>query len=341
MAKQQAWWIAVWMAMVWVLSGVSAQADLPEVVGLSVPAAVARLHGAGFTLGALRLRDWTAASGAVVDTVAAQTDSAQRGAVDLTVWRAEKLVLIYTHDVITLHNPTQNDLPLRGVLFAADRGNAALDLSRDDVANRVQPGECVQVWAVAYQAGSLPADCTALQKYGQRFIEGKQFWRTTPGVTRFSVLQDGVLRGSCEISAERCEIYIAPTNDTAPIAVDTAEYVYLSYTAQTLFVFNRSPDRWLPLTNLQIGQRMLDADVQPPLLAPGECLALYLNTLTTLPDIGCNGVTEVPVAPANIFWATRFNVFTQPAAARRECPGVPGSASDDQTAICLVGRAAP
>jgi hypothetical protein len=272
-------------------------------------------------------------------SVTAGTDVQPGQTVSLRVWRAEKAILIYDDNDITLRNPTDKTLTLRRVWFRSQDGSSVTQFNAEEWGNRLRGGDCVQLWSVVRVEGKEVEGCPRSTEWQARTIPAMHFWTGINGTTRFEVIQDGVLRGVCDVSTSPCEFYLAPSETRGGVAPDIAEYVFLRYTPQWLQLMNRTEDRWLPTGPLRIGGvRVGDADqytpilkvTSPQLLAPEQCLTWTLDPNAVID--GCDEVARATVTEA--FWIVPFDVRSEIDGTVRQCP----AATEGAEAGCLVPR---
>lgn len=318
---------------------------VPALTGLSVPEAAAQLNRAGFRLGDVGIEAWFEGMDGTTNTVASQSidagsDAAPGIVVDVAVWRSEKAVLIFDDNDITLQNTSAAPLSLRRVAFISLDGQGTTQFDAEDWnRNRLQPGECVQLWSVERIAGKEVDGCASVEKWLSITVPDAHFWTGINDTTAFQVVQDNIQRGTCIITEQQCEFYLALAADRGRIASDVAEYVYLRYTPDWLQLMNRTEDRWLPTTQLMIGgvkagdtaQYSIVSEVaNVMLLAPGQCL-LWTRDSSITPE-ACDTVATASVdAP---FWITDFNVSSEVNGLPRSCP----PAEADKVAVCLLPR---
>jgi hypothetical protein len=320
-----------------------AQTAVPALIGLSVPEAAAQLNRAGLRLGEVGWVDWSENTQTLPNTVESQSIAAGEtvepgAAVEITVWRAEKAVVIFDDNDITLINPNSVELSLRRVWFRSLDGEQLTEFDATEWANRLRPNECLQLWSVERVAGKEVEGCPGTTRWISRTVPGAHFWTGANGTTEFEVVQDRVQRGVCEIDAGRCEFYLAPSTTRGGISPDVSEYVYLRYTTDWLQLYNRAADRWLPAADLKIGsidvgwveQYTIRMEVASPvLLAPGQCL-IWSNDSSAQGE-ACD---VVAAATTEVFWTAPFNVESAVNGMARACPAAEAGA----VTVCLLPR---
>jgi hypothetical protein len=327
---------------------------VPDLTGLNVPQAAARLNAVGARLGLVSGEPWTAESGLPQNSVAAQSvppDTAiEYGTVvDLLVLRSPNALLIYDDNDLTLVNQTGTPISLNGITFRALDGNqAAFNASRWSQALRED--RCAQVWSVGRNGPKGLDECRFIEHWLVTGNSGEHFWTGAGGTTQFALLQDGVERARCPVANPgTCEFYLSAEGTGG----DVTEYVYFAYTEDRLAVINTSEDRWMPLAGLVVRNNYV-----PPLgaavniaspdlfgnpntvatierLAPGQCL-LFTNSSpeAQTPPQPCDVVARLDVGPSVIFWGAEFPVESITDSAPRSCPAAtPGS-----TTLCILPR---
>ena len=190
-------------------------------------------------------------------------------------------------------------------------------------------------------------ECAAIQNWLWTGVAGEHYWTGENGATEFSVLQNGIERGRCPVGAGRCELYLAVDR-----ADDVIGYVYFSYAADRLVVWNNSPAQWMPLRGVAInnyaipgGPYGLTLDdpalygqtIKPVAnlgrLAPGQCvLFTAANPAVSAPPEPCDVIARLAIGPDLIFWAADFGVITPADGQEHTCP----AASQDGLRLCIL-----
>ena len=337
---------------------------VPDVTGLSAPAAAARLNESGLALGSQSGEAWAEASGVPANTISAQLPAAgasvERGtSVDVTVLRSPNALLLYDAESVTLINQGSAPLNLNGLVFNALDGFVPASFQATNWLGVLDAnGHCAQLWSVQRGSADRPAECVeGVQRWLSTVNTSVHFWTGANGVTQFSVVYNGVERAVCEAAApgeprKQCAFYL-------PGAVggeDATPYVYLAYTTDSLAVINESSDQWMPLAETAIvnanpnvavagGVTFAAGDPQlfgnPPTvadvtrLAPGQCL-LYTNSSPTVaaPPEDCTVIARLDVEPSLIFWGADFEIISATDGQRYTCP----AAVADLLTICVVPR---
>lgn len=319
---------------------------VPDVTGLTVPEAAARLNAAGLRLGLISdLQGIAGQSNTVEAQLPTAGSAAQPGdTVDLTVWRSGLVQLVYDDNDLTLMNLSDQDLSLRRVYFRSVDGTASPSFEATEWANRLRGEQCMQIWSIPTSDPKTVEGCDVFQQWVYRTVPGAHFWTGANDTTRFEVIQDGVARGVCVIDDGECSLYLAPFAGKSGIAPDIAEYVTLLYNADTLWITNRTANRWLPTGDLLVGGTQVgdlaiydrvSEVANPQLLAPGQCLRWERPGTTA--DSEADPCAVVGVARLSGFWTQTFNVMNQVDGAPRECPPV---LQVDETVLCLLPRLA-
>jgi hypothetical protein len=338
------------------------QVTVPDVTGLSVPAAAALLNQNGMALGNQYGELWTVASSQPANTIGAQSlapgSTVDWGtALDVTVLRSPNMLLIYDAESITLINQADVPVNLQGLTFNAEDGNTPATFPAANWMGTLDgSAQCAQLWAVPQKQPQRPAECVGIQRWLSTVNAGVHFWTGLNGVTRFNVVYDGVERAVCEGAApgqgsKQCAFYL-------PIeagAGDVTAYIYLAYVTDRLIVLNQSGDKWMPLAQtiihnynpnvsvpgagVNVGDPALFhspqivADIRQ--LAPGQCL-LFTNGSpdASSPPQPCNVVARLDINAQLIFWAAEFEVESVTDGQRHKCP----AATADKMTICVVPR---
>lgn len=338
------------------MAGVTAAQDtiVPDLTGLSVPAAAALLNRNGLALGAENNIGWTAESGLAENRINGQSvpagTSAQTGAaVDVTVLRSPNVILIYDENDFTLVNQTGGELNLAGLTFSALDGNSA-SFAATRWSGSLRPGQCTQVWSVGRNGPKGLDECESIQNWLVTTNPGEHFW--TGGATQFSVAQNGVQRVICPVANPgRCEFYVS----SSATGGDSTPFVYFAYTVDRLAVINTATDQWMGLAGFSVfnfnpavsvqgagvalGDPTLYVPVNPVAsvgrLAPGQCV-LFTNSSPEqeTPPQPCDVIAVLNINPSLIFWAAAFELDSQSDGQRRSCP----AATPGRLTLCVMPR---
>lgn len=331
---------------------------VPDVSGLSVPAAAAQLHQAGLRLGATGALQWAEASGLPVNTVGAQSPAAGEAVapgteVALTVLRTPNVAVIYDDNDLTLVNQTGLTLPLAGISINAADG-AALFRADRWFAAALAPGDCGQVWSVPRGDAKQVEGCESIFWLTTNNA-AEHAWTTLNNVTAFNLVQNGEVRATCPAAPAnteplRCDAYLP-----APDQAEETPFVYFAYMDDVFVVANPTADQWMPLratvvfnfnpnisvpgAGVPLGDPSLYGDTgrveDVGRLAPGECVLLTRGTLdrATLP-IPCRVIAQLGIDPTLIFWATPFELESVSDGLRRACP----ASTPGKPTLCILPR---
>jgi hypothetical protein len=184
----------------------------------------------------------------------------------------------------------------------------------------------------------------------------EHFWTGLNGVVSFSVVYGGMQHATCPAAPAgsqpmRCDVYLP-----VGAAVEVTPYIYFAYTPDRLVVFNRSPDKWMPLDSTPVINLNPNVTVPEPrvnladptvvtqtnpvanlaLLAPYQCLLFTNNTgleAANLPE-PCDIVGQGNLDPNLIFWSSSFDIISVTDGQRRTCAG----ATAGRLTICVMPR---
>lgn len=334
---------------------------IPDLTGLSVPAAAASLNRVGLALGPQADQLWTEEAGLPPNTIINQSIPpgqavATGTAIGITVLRLPNVLLLYDAEGITLINQSGTDLDLNGLIFTALDGNTPATFPATNWLSGLSAGDCAQLWAVRRTGPSRPAECQAIQRWLSTVNPAVHFWTGQNGMTRFSVSYGGVERAICPgalpgAGQQRCAFFLP----ASAFAGDVTEYIYLAYTAGRLIVFNQTQDRWMPLQGVKlynynpniairgaeiaIGDPSLYAITNPAAdasqLAPGQCLFFTNGSPeATAPPQPCEIIARLDIDPSLVFWAADFEVGSTTDGQRHACP----AASAGKLTLCIMPR---
>lgn len=325
--------------------------SVPDVRGLSVPAAAAVLNTHGLLLGSQSNILWTVTAGYAQNTVGEQSvlpgeTVAYGSSVDLTVLRSPNVALIYDDNDITLVNRSGATIEVSNVTFnAVETATPATYNALDLGLPFLEAEDCLQLWSVGRSEPKQVEGCRSTQ-WRSTNNTAHHFWTGLNGVTRFNVVQSGIERASCASAPAgaaplTCEFYLATITTS-----EVTEYVYLAYTAQQLVIVNQSTDQWMPLQNVVVmtnGSSVPLGDPalfgNPPVigiiqqLAPGQCLLFGAATTDTLPET-CSILAHLDLAPETAFWRSEFYIDSTTVEGEYPCP----AATDGVLTICVMPR---
>lgn len=363
--KMLAWLLALtWLLVLAppaLLAQEGGQTPVPDLTGLSVPAAAARLNEVGLALGQQTDEPWTEAAGQPANTILIQTvlpgQMAEAGsAVGVTVLRSPNVLLLYDADSITLVNQAGAALELGGLTFTALDGATAASFPATNWLSGLTAGDCTQLWAVRRSGPSRPAECAGVARWLSTVNPASHFWTESNAVTRFSVSNGGVERAVCEAARrdagqQRCAFFLP----VSAAESDVAEYLYLAYTTDRLVILNQTEDQWMALGgtafyNFNPNSMVPGAEIHPDdaglyqvlnaaaaidRLAPGQCLLFTNNDpAADAPPQPCTPIARLDINPDLIFWAADFELSGTTDNQRRSCP----AAIPDQLTLCIMPR---
>lgn len=335
---------------------------VPDVRGLSVPAAAALLNRSGLALGLqsdqARTEGLTQPANTVIAQSLAPGSTVEPGAaLDVTVLRSPNMLLVYRSRVITLINQAGAAANLRGLVFNALDGNTAASFPAANWLPALDGGgRCAQLWAERRTSPERPDECTGIERWLSTANSDVHFWTGLNGVTRFSVVYEGVELTVCEAAGrgqgqKQCAFFL-PVGTADKTSTD---YVYLAYTTDRLIVLNQSGDQWMPLAQTAIYNYNPNVSVQgvsliigdPVLfnnpytvaditrLAPGQCLMFTNRSPDAVsPPEACDVIARLDISPRLIFWGADFEVGSTTDGRRHTCP----AAAADKMTICVMPR---
>jgi hypothetical protein len=323
---------------------------VPDLQGLSIPAAAARLNAVGLALGAQTTLPPPADGSIPLGTVGSQGFAAGElvaagASVEVGVYRAPNAGVIFDDNDLTLVNRSPGWLNLTGVSFQGMDGLAA-NFAATRWAESLRPGQCLQVWSVSRNGPKGLDECQAIQNWLWTGNTGEHFWLGG----RFAVVQNGQVRAACAVSNPgRCDFYL----EGGASSGDTLEYIYFAYTVDRLVVLNPSSDQWMntegfTLFNYFANSQGLAVTLSDPnlysyrlgvarlgQLAPGQCIS-FTNSQpqTAEPPQPCQVIAELDIGTDLIFWGAAFDFVSSTDGARRACP----AATPGQMTLCIMPR---
>ena len=300
---------------------------VPDLTGLSVPAAAALLNRNALLLGAQENVAWTAESGLPENRISAQSvaagESVARGtAIDITVLRSNNMTLIYDDNDLTLVNRSGGALGLNGVSFITVESTTPASFSAARWGGSLDAGNCGQLWSVGRTNAKDVEGCAEISWLTTNNT-AEHFWTALNGVTSFSVTQNGIIRAQCPAAQAgtapiTCDFFL-----DAGSAGETIPYVYMAYTTSQWIIMNNSTDQWLPLTDVVLvntagaGPQLTNdsAYTIPPeygltrLLAPGQCILVVGSEVPVEPPLPCDVIAAfVYPSAGTYFWLLDFTV---------------------------------
>jgi hypothetical protein len=335
------------------------ETTVPDLTGLNVPQAAAALNDVGLRLGNVAPRPMTAADSATPNTVADQSyapgDSVSIGVtVDIAVWSAANITLIYDDNDLTMINRTGGNINLGNISFNSADGTHRF--TANNWRGSLEIGDCAQIWSISRNEPKDIDGCSENMYWRTTNDPAEHFWTQTAGVDNFVVVQDGIERATCpaappnsQDSPTTCEFFVVSSAQNA----ETTPYIYLAYTTDRFAVINNSDDAWMPLTPnlynfnpraqvgapLNLGDSALYRDV-PVVgdyhrLAPGQCLMFTISPLTNAePPQPCNVLAQRDLSADVAFWTTQFEVDSTNVAGRSTCP----AATPERLTLCILPR---
>ncbi|NWF67949.1 MAG: PASTA domain-containing protein [Chloroflexi bacterium] len=294
--------------------------SVPDLTGLSVPAAAALLNRSQLNLGAQSDEAWVEGSGLPQNTISAQSLAAGSSvpagsAVDVTVLRSANMTLIYDDNDITLINRSGGVLTLAGVVFSTVESSSGASFNAARWTGALNAGDCGQLWSVGRTEPKAIEGCDALNWLTTN-NSAEHFWTALNGVASFSVSQDGIQRAVCPAAEAgaapiTCDFFLAAAG-----AEEAVPYIYLAYSDQQLLILNRASDGWMVLEGVLFTYGTFTYNVgaasawpTPPQfgqvnrLAPGQCLMYYVGAYQP-PAQPCDVITsyDISFAGAQPFW---------------------------------------
>jgi hypothetical protein len=323
---------------------------VPDLSGLSVPAAAARLNAVGLSLGVQSTLPVPAEGGITLGTVGSQSFEpgqlvGPEASVDVGVYRNPNASVIYDDNDLTFLNRSTSWLSLNGVSFQGVDGNAA-NFAAVRWADGLRPGQCTQVWSVSRNGPKGLDECSAIQNWLWTGNSAEHFWLGS----RFQVVQNGQVKATCPVTFPgRCDFYLEGGSSGS----ETLEYIYFAYTAERLVVLNPGSDQWMNVdgftlynnypANRGLALTLSDANLYSfklsvarlGQLAPGQCIS-FTNSQPQSAETPqpCQVIAELAIDPGLIFWGAAFEFVSSVDGQRRSCPaGVPGKLT-----VCIMPR---
>lgn len=347
------------LLLVLILPAYAQEITVPDISGLNIPQAAAALNRAGLRLGSQSPQPLTATDAATPNTIASQSPAAGQvlsygATVDVFVWTAANITLIYDDNDLTMLNRTGGNLNLGNISFNS------LDGSRRFTANAwrgsMEIGDCSQIWSIARREPKDVEGCSESMYWRTTNDPNEHFWTETSGVDQFVVVQDGVERATCDAAPLNsqdnplvCEFFVVSSADNA----ETTPYVYLAYTMDRFAVINNSDTAWMPLTPnlynfnpraqagaaLNLGDAGLyqNAEILGDYrrLAPQQCLMLTVDPLNNAePPQPCDVLAQRALSPDVAFWTSPFEIDSPNQSGRSQCP----AANPERLTLCIMPR---
>lgn len=333
---------------------------VPDVTGMTVAQAAAILNKAQIRLGTREqvFADIPAAeSGKISLQRPGAGETVEPGSiVNVQVQVRQNFLLIYDNNDITLVNQSGRSVRVADLSFSSVDGSSATNFAISPhwqqisagswVAfnGRLEAGQCLQIWSEPANSFKVIPLCPEINQaaWMSTILPNYHFWLGNNGSTQFRVMQNGVERGVCPVATTASPALECPLNiPFGQVESDTTEYIYLVYTRDELTVLNPSSDRWMYVTDIQLGNTVnLGDNTQYTLntvidrveaLAPGQCVlfkAAGASSTETLAS-SCFVIAESSLAANAIFWRTAFDLPNQ---TERLCP----PAQANKQVICLM-----
>ncbi|MBZ0293235.1 MAG: PASTA domain-containing protein [Anaerolineae bacterium] len=328
---------------------------VPDVRGLTVPAAAAALNRVGIGIGREIIQPWNTESELAQNTISTQSiapdTQVEAGTViDLTILRSPNTLLLYDDNDLTLVNQTNGVIDLTGITFQASDGNqAAFDASA--WGNRLRRGRCAQIWSVHRGGPKALDECRAIEHWHTTTNSDEHFWTAEDGTSQFALTQNGIERGVCLVANPgRCELYLTTLGENSEV---TTDHIYIAYTQDRLAILNNTDDRWMPLNGLELRNNAVEprgaviapadssiyaelnpvADLQR--LAPGQCILFTDSSADTQTSpIPCEVIAHLQVGSSVRFWAADFPVVSATDSLDHTCP----AATSEGITLCIMPR---
>ncbi|MEL6307980.1 MAG: PASTA domain-containing protein [Chloroflexota bacterium] len=328
----------IWLMLsLWLLMtgfAIAQENTVPDLTGLNVPQAAARLNEAGLRLGIISANAeelTTAQPGTVLSQATPAGTSANQGdTVDITVLSDARVRFVYDDNDLTMINATGATVDLSGLTFDSDDGTRRFLATtwRGDLA----AGDCTQIWSISRRDSKQVEGCDLIHWLTTTNDETSHFWTQSAGVSQFSVVQNGEALATCDAappnsqnSPTTCDFLVITDAITSP----ATDYVYFAYTTDRFAVINISNDLWMPLTetpiynfnpqltnigaSLSLGDpnlfRSPEIVGEIERLAPNQCLMLTVAPLTDAeaPE-SCNVLAQRELEAGVAFWLAPFEL---------------------------------
>lgn len=323
---------------------------IPDLSGLTLPEAAKVLNENNMLLDPIILSLDSEEQEATLNTIVAQSpeagtevDPETETIVTISVLRDFNVLLVYYNEALerqgietdhfTIINLGESEINIDGIVFQSDQRQFVASKWRDSI---IKLDQCFQLWSNPNNGIHQPSECGTLAGTGilQDVSTAERFWKET---TSFTVMQDGVYRGTCDIAAGRCELWVSPQM----IAEEVTEYAYFVYDEHELVVYNRSETQWMPLHQIQLNDfgnlnnlRLWSTSLFEVLtfLAPQQCV-IFSDNSRDESLVECDEIAQKNSPDDNIFWRDGFTVISSHEyGTERTCPPPNG-----QT-FCLIPR---
>lgn len=334
--------------------------NVPDLTGLNIPEAAARLNEAGFRLGsqiASPQADSSATPGSIINQSIPAGMTADAGIpIDVTVLSNARMSLIYDDNDLTVINQAGGSISLNGLVFSSTDGTRRFIAT--EWLTTLENDDCTQIWSISRREPKPINGCDSIFWLTTN-NPNNHFWTQTSGVTQFTVTQNGQVLATCDAapvnsqnSPTECEFFVVNTAVTA----DNTPYIYFAYTQDRFTVINTSQSAWMPLTetpiynfnpqlsnlgvSLSLGDATLfrnpDTVADVNRLAPGQCLMLTIAPLTNADTPqDCWLIAQRELDPSVAFWLAAFELDSpQSLTGRATCP----AADEERLIQCVMPR---
>lgn len=335
---------------------------MPDLTGLNIAQAAARLNEVGLQLGQEQVELWSITSPQEPNTISGQsvapdTQIAYGSTIDITVLRAPNMRLLYDDNDLTLINESGNIIDITGLRFASSEGTSASLAVAARMNSYIRENQCYQMWTLWRNGPKGVEDCQFIQSWLREMPANEHFWTQTNGVQNFVVLENGTERVSCPAAPANsqdnpleCEFFFGGIG-----AEDITPYIYFAYTPTSIALINQSTDKWMPTDRTEIFRLTDDQEEDSPrnslymgdpalfgdpdiigditLLAPGQCLLFTVNQPQNIaPPQPCNVIAYADINPEFAFWTTLFQIESATDGRIHDCP----AADPERPVICIL-----
>lgn len=349
----------LFLSLLFIIPVYAQETSVPDIAGLNLPQAAAALNRAGLRLGMQSPQPMTALDAVSPNTIASQSPdagslTAYGASVDVFVWSAANITLIYDDNDLTMINRTGGNLNLGNISFNSVDGSKRY--TANNWRGSMEVGDCAQIWSIARREPKNVDGCSESMYWRTTNDPNEHFWTATSGATAFVVVQDGVERAQCEAAPQNsqdrpvsCEFFVVSSVDAA----ETTPYIFFAYTTDRFAVINNTDDAWMPLSpniynfnpnvpqgvSLTLSDAALfqNVDILGDFrrLAPNQCLMLTVNPLTDAePPQPCDVLAQRALDASVAFWTSPFEVDSTNQTGRSQCP----AANPDRLTLCILPR---
>lgn len=331
---------------------------VPDVTGLTIPEAVARLNASGLRLGEQIAEPLTNQTQGTVagQNIEAGSSIAYGSEIALNVYSNTRITIIYDDNDLTMLNQAGASISMDGLVFSSTDGTKRFLATGWQ--NELEAGDCTQIWSIARREPKQVDGCDSIF-WQTTNNESEFFWTQSAGVSQFNITLNNDLVASCDAapintqdSPLTCEFYVVTDN----VNTLASDFVYFVYTTDRFIVMNTNTDLWMPLTETPIfnfnpqisnpgasfilGDNSLfpDTDIIGDVrrLAPGQCILFTVTPLTdaTAPE-ECHVLAQRDFAPEIAFWLANFELESPYSDnGRATCP----AAVENRVTTCIMPR---